>query len=123
APADPTREGYTFTGWSASLDDITGDLTITAQYAINTYTVTFQDHDGSVIETQTVEHGSSATAPADPTREGYTFTGWDASFAEVTGDLTVTAQYAINTYTVTFADYDGSVIETQTVEHGSSATA
>uniref|UniRef100_UPI0018906864 Ig-like domain-containing protein n=1 Tax=Aliidiomarina indica TaxID=2749147 RepID=UPI0018906864 len=123
APADPTREGYTFTGWSASLDDITGDLTITAQYAINTYTVTFQDHDGSVLDTQTVEHGSAATAPADPTREGYTFTGWDVSFSEITSDLTVTAEYEINTYTVTFINYDGAELKVQEVAHGEAATA
>uniref|UniRef100_UPI00188DD096 InlB B-repeat-containing protein n=1 Tax=Aliidiomarina indica TaxID=2749147 RepID=UPI00188DD096 len=124
APTDPSRTGYTFTGWDPSdFSEITGDLTITAQYAINTYTVTFQDHDGSVLDTQTVEHGSGATAPADPVRTGYTFTGWDPSFAEVTGDLTVTAQYAINTYTVTFQDHDGTVLDTQSVEHGSGATA
>jgi hypothetical protein len=123
APADPTREGYTFTGWDVPFDNVTGDLTVTAQYQINSYTVTFLDWDGSMLATDTVDHGSAATAPADPTREGYTFTGWDVPFDNVTGDLTVTAQYQINSYTVTFLDWDGSMLATDTVDHGGAATA
>ena len=66
------------------------------------YTVTFQDHDGTVLKVETVESGSSATAPEDPVREGYTFTGWDAAFDQVICDLTVTAQYQIaNEFTLT----------------------
>lgn len=58
-----------------------------------TFTVTFVDFDGTVLKTETVESGKGATAPADPTREGYTFTGWDVSFDAVTSDMTVTARY------------------------------
>ena len=58
-----------------------------------TYTVTFKDYDGTVLKTETVESGKSATAPADPTRAGYTFNGWDKTFDNVTGNLTVTATY------------------------------
>ena len=57
------------------------------------YTVTFVDWDGNVLKTEQVEQGTSATAPSNPTREGYNFTGWDVDFSNVTSDLTVTAQY------------------------------
>jgi|GEM_PF-3055705 len=57
----------------------------------DTYTVIFKDHDGRVLKTETVEHGKSAIAPADPTRVGYTFSGWDKDFDNVTSDLTVIA--------------------------------
>ena len=59
-----------------------------------TYTVTFKDYDGTVLKTQeNVEHGSSAVAPSNPTREGYTFTCWDKVFDNVTGNLEVIATY------------------------------
>jgi len=93
APADPTREGYDFTGWSPSYDSVTGNLTVVAQYTIKTFTVTFVDFDGAVIDEQTVDWNTGATAPADPTRESYEFTGWDKAFDPVTSNLTVTAQY------------------------------
>jgi surface protein len=69
------------------------NLVYTVEYSIPTYTVTFVDYDGTVLKTQTVEEGSSATAPADPSRAGYTFTGWDKSFSNITSNLTVSAQY------------------------------
>lgn len=61
-----------------------------------TFTVTFKDHDGTVLKTQTVQSGKAATAPAVPARKGYAFTGWDKTFNKVTGDLVVTAQYVLN---------------------------
>ena len=123
APADPTRVGYTFTGWDKAFTNITADLVVTAQYEINTYTVTFKDWDGTVLMTQQVQYGGAATAPANPTRTGYTFTGWDKAFTNVTADLVVTAQYEINTYTVTFKDWDGNVLKTQEVQYGGDAEA
>ena len=123
APADPTRVGYTFTGWDKAFTNITADLVVTAQYEINTYTVTFKDWDGTVLKTQEVQHGGDAEAPADPTRVGYTFTGWDKAFTNITADLVVTAQYEINTYTVTFKDWNGTVLKTQEVQYGGDAEA
>ncbi len=61
---------------------------------VETFTVTFVDHDGTVLKTcENVESGTAAAAPSDPTREGYTFIGWDKEFDNVTSDLTITAQY------------------------------
>ena len=130
APADPVREGYTFIGWDKSFSNVQSDLTVTAQYEKNVvyYTVTFLDWDGTTLKTEQVEQGKSATAPAAPVREGYTFIGWDKDFSNVQSDLTVTAQYEKNVpepiyYTVTFQDWDGTVLKTEQVEQGKSATA
>lgn len=121
APANPTFTGYTFTGWDKAFDKVTSDLTVTAQYAINKYTVKFVDFDGKELSVQTVNWNTAATAPANPTYTGYTFTSWDKAFDKVTSDLTVTAQYAINKYTVKFVDYDGKELSVQTVNWGTAA--
>jgi uncharacterized repeat protein (TIGR02543 family) len=96
APTVPDREGYTFTGWDSDFDNVTANITVTALYRINTYTVTFVNYDGTELDTQTVDWNTAATAPAVPDREGYTFTGWDVTFDKVTADLTVTAQFTRN---------------------------
>ncbi len=128
APA--TSGGASFVSWNGCDTTDPADRTctvtmdedkiVTANYR---FTVTFKDHDGTVLKTELVEHGSSATAPADPVREGHTFTEWDRAFDNVTESMDVTALYDINTYTVTFRDYDGTVLKTELVEHGSRATA
>ncbi len=63
------------------------------QPTVQTYTVTFQDYDGTVLKTQTVQRGKAAEPPADPTREEYIFNGWDKAYDNVTSDLVVTATY------------------------------
>ena len=123
APAVPTREGYTFTGWDVSFANITSALTVTAQYSQSVYVVSFVDAEGQSLSTQQITHGQAATAPAVPAREGYTFTGWDVSFANITSALTVTAQYSQNVYVVSFVDADGKQIATQQITHGQAATA
>ena len=69
---------------------------------IETFTVTFVDHDGTVLKTETVESGKSATPPQEPIREGYNFIGWDKAYNNVTTDLTVTAEYEKNYSSPTF---------------------
>jgi len=88
------------------------------------YTVSFVDYDDSPITSVEVVEGESATAPEDPTREGYDFAGWDTDFSNVTADLTVKATYTIKTFTVSFVDWDNSPIgEAQTVDYGTAAVA
>src|SRR5574344_1578136 len=90
--------------------------------ASTTYTVTFKDYDGSIIDTQTVPSGGSATPPT-PTRTGYDFTGWSGgSYTNVTSNVVLTAQYSIKTFTVRFLDWNNDVLDTQTVDYGGSAT-
>ncbi len=121
-PSNPTRTGYTFTGWNGSYTNVTSNRTITATYKINTYTVKFVDWNGTVLKTQTVNHGSNVTPPSNPNRTGYTFTGWKGSYTNVTSNRTITATYKINTYTVKFVDWNGTVLKTQSVNYGSNAT-
>ncbi|MBP3466733.1 MAG: InlB B-repeat-containing protein, partial [Paludibacteraceae bacterium] len=121
-PTVPARAGYTFTGWDADFSNVTGDVVATATFSTNAYSVTFKDWNGDVLKSQNVAYGNSATAPATPTRTGYTFAGWDKAFSNVTEDLIVTATYTINTYTVTFKNWNGDVLSTQTVDYGAGAT-
>lgn len=123
-PAAPEHEGHTFIRWDDDGVFITDDLTITAEYAVNTYTVTFVDGvTGAVLGQQLVPYGEAAEAPAYAAHEGYHFTGWSTAFDRISADTTVTAQYERNAYTVTFLDWDETVLATQTVLHGDAAQA
>jgi hypothetical protein len=104
APQVPPREGHTFTGWDTLFTNVTQDITVTAQYTVNTYTVIFKDHDGTTLKTETVDYGGFATAPPDPARIGYVFTGWDSDFDNVTADLSVTAGYRLSDDTTIIID-------------------
>ncbi|RRJ94614.1 hypothetical protein Ga0100231_009920 [Opitutaceae bacterium TAV4] len=134
-PANPIKTGYTFAGWynGATVYDfdtlVTGDLTLTAHWTINQYTVTFDSDAGSAVPPQTVNHGATATRPANPTKDGYTFVDWynGATVYDfdtpVTGALTLTAHWTINQYTVAFNSEGGSPTPgSQTVNHGATAT-
>lgn len=97
APAAPTKTGYTFMGWEPELPAImpAEDMTLTAQWRINQYTVTFDTDGGSAVASITQDYGTAITAPADPTREGYTFMGWDKKIPTTmpAGDMTITAKW------------------------------
>ena len=123
-------EGYTFKRWSDGNTDnprtiqVSSDITLTAEFDLDTrYLVTFVDWDGTVLSSVSVDSGEAAIAPADPTREGYTFIGWDKDFSNVTDNITVTAQYQINRYRVRFFDYDDTLLHTDSVEYQSAAVA
>ena len=110
APSNPARTGYTFAGWNKSFDHIWQDTVVTAKYNINKYTVTFKNYDGTVLKTQTVSYGSSATAPSNPTRTGYMFAGWDKSFSNIKQNTVVTATYEKNQTTIYYKGYDNPYI-------------
>lgn len=105
-PADPAKEGYTFNGWHGNYKNVTEDRTIVAKYIpvpvtpsattvvpSITYTVTFVDWNGNVISVVTVKPNEDATAPTDPKRSGYSFSGWNGDYTNVTEDRTITATY------------------------------
>lgn len=95
--------------------------TVYVKWTINSYTVTFMDGK-TVLKTEKVQHGSAATAPEVPEKDGKTFKEWDKGFSKVTSDLTINAVYDVDTFTVTFKDGE-KVLETQTVEYEAAATA
>lgn len=123
APSAPIVEGYTFTGWNLEFSKATSNLELVALYSMNKYKVVFLDNFGEVIKEEFVNYSESATAPIAPVIEHYTFKEWDKKFNNITGDLEVKSIYEKNKYTVTFKDYDGSVIKTEEVEYLSGATA
>ncbi len=97
-------------------------MTLYAQYTINSYTVTFKDWDGSVLDTDTVNHGDDATPPADLVKDRPRRSPAGTGLSEdVTENRTITATYTINQYTVTFVDWDDSVLDTDTVNYGGDA--
>ena len=86
------------------------------------HSVTFVDYDGTVLSAQSVAHGSAAIEPTAPEREGYAFIGWDKDFSNVTEDMTVTAQYSANSYSITYT-VNGEEYTAQTYEFGAVVSA
>ena len=122
-----TREGYTFKGWDKEIPETmpAENITVKAQWEINQYTITFDTNGGSEIAPITQDYGTEITAPADPTRKGYTFKGWDKEIPETmpAENITVKAQWEINQYTITFDTNGGSEIAPITQDYGTEITA
>ncbi len=127
APADPTREGYTFKGWDKEIPKTmpAENMTVKAQWEINQYTISFDTNGGSEIAPITQDYGTKITAPADPTRKGYTFKGWDKEIPKTmpAENMTVKAQWEINQYTISFDTNGGSEIAPITQDYGTNITA
>lgn len=131
APA--ATPGYTFGGWNKAdgtawdyaSDKVTDNITLYAKWAANTYTITFDTAGGSEIAPITQDYGTVITAPKAPTREGYTFIGWDKEIPTTmpAENMTVTAQWEINQYTITFDTNGGSEIAPITQDYGTAITA
>ena len=131
APA--ATPGYTFGGWNKAdgtawdyaSDKVTDNITLYAKWAANTYTITFDTAGGSEIAPITQDYGTNIAAPADPTREGYTFIGWDKAIPTTVPaeNMTVTAQWEINQYTITFDTNGGSEIAPITQDYDTAITA
>ena len=126
-PADPTKTGYTFAGWEPAIPDVMPgeDMTIKAKWTVNQYTITFDSNGGTTVEPITQDYGTTVTAPENPTKTGYTFAGWDPEIPETmpAEDVTITAQWTINQYTITFDTNGSSVIDPITQDYGTKVTA
>ncbi|MDO4516353.1 MAG: InlB B-repeat-containing protein [Bacillota bacterium] len=123
APENPTKTGYTFVGWDDTIPNImpAKNMTITARWTINQYTITFDTDDGTKIAPITLDYGETVTAPENPTKTGYTFVGWDDTIPNTmpAKNMTITAQWRINQYTITLnPNYDGGESGTMTTGDG-----
>ncbi|MBR2165625.1 MAG: InlB B-repeat-containing protein, partial [Paludibacteraceae bacterium] len=137
-PADPSEAGYTFVGWykedactnawNFASDEVTDATTLFAKWTVNSYTITFDGNGGSEVASITQNYGTEITPPANPTRTGYTFAGWDPAVPAtmpVDGETCV-AQWTINSYQVKFVDEDGTTnlgSYPQTLDYGTAVTA
>ena len=119
APANPSKTGYTFVGWDKKIPTAmpAENITIKAQWKANSYTITFDTDGGSEISPTTQDYGSEITAPANPSKTGYTFVGWDKEIptAMLAENITIKAQWKANSYTITFDTDGGSKVESKTL--------
>ena len=130
-PADPTKEGYTFIGWYNGESKwnfetpVTADLTLTAKWQINRYTITFDTAGGSEVPSITQDYGTAITPPAAPTRTGYTFAGWDKTIPATmpAENITLTARWTVNQYTITFKPENGGQDIVIKQDYGTAITA
>ena len=140
APAAPTKEGYRFGGWyydnnggkakwDFDTDTVTRAMTLTAKW-VQTYTVTFETSGGSAVAPVTVDAGSTATKPADPTKSGHNFGGWykdstlqtpwDFANGTVTADTTLYAKWTANPPAPSYDDSDPTyAVSAPAAENGS----
>lgn len=117
-PADPTKTGYTFTGWNGYTAGMTmpaGDVTFAAQFEINKYTIKWLVKYGNneeVVYQIKLEYGAAVNSPTDPVRDGYRFKGWDQTPPATMpdSDVTITATLTAVQYTVKFRESNGNYV-------------
>ncbi|MCI5507215.1 MAG: InlB B-repeat-containing protein, partial [Prevotella sp.] len=130
APADPTRAGWVFLGWSPEVDATVPakDVTYTAQWKQDIITLRFVFWDDNKVEYQYKPGEEITEIPEVPAREGYTFKGWDKTIPEVmpedvdNGVLVITANWSVNKYVVYFIA-NGKTVKKQTMTYGSPIVA
>ena len=131
---EPIREGYYFRGWYKDADctqmwdfddPIPGNMTLYAGWDILSYVIRVRLENGEQDIIINQNYGTPVTVPDDPTREGYTFIGWDIPFpAKMPAKITtITAQWTINQYTITFDTAGGSEIDSIEQDYDTAITA
>ena len=130
-PDNPTKEGHTFIGWYNGESEwdfeapVTTGLILTAKWQVNQYTITFKPENGGQDIVIKQDYGTAITAPANPTKTGYTFAGWDKTIPSTmpAGNMTITAQWQVNQYTITFKPENGGQDIVIKQDYGTAITA
>lgn len=124
APNAPEVKGKTFERWDGTAEYVTENVTITAIYKLNPYTIKFILNNGEADVVRTQDYGTAITAPT-PKMSGHTFAGWDKPVPETmpANDVTITAQWKINKYTITFVLGNGKDNVVLTQDYGTAITA
>ena len=120
--AEPSKEGYTFSGWSEIPETMPAhSVTVTGSFSINSYKLTYTV-DGEVYKTYDLEYGATITPEAEPTKEGYNFSGWSEIPETMPAhDVTVTGTFSINSYKLTYV-VDGVEYKSYDIEYGATIT-
>lgn len=105
----PTKEGYTFSGWRWIPSKMPAeDVTVTGTFTINKYKLTYMVN-GEKYKSYDVEYGQTITPEDEPTKEGYTFSGWSWIPSKMPAeDVTVTGTFTANHYKLIYM-VDGAV--------------
>ena len=130
-PDNPTKEGHTFIGWYNGESEwdfeipVTTGLILTAKWQVNQYTITFKPENGGQDIVIKQDYGTAITAPANPTKTGYTFAGWDKTIPTTmpAGDMTITARWTVNQYTITLKPENGGQDIVIKQDYGTAITA
>lgn len=143
--AETDAASYVFIGWDSTITNVTGEKTYTAKYKTieKTYVVTFRNWDNSILgEPITYKYGEMPSYKGIPTKPSttsngkttyYVFDGWTPELATVTKDVTYIAKFkasdkdasgdaGYDEVTVTFKNWDLTVLETKTVKAGTVPT-
>ena len=121
APTAPEREGYAFIGWDKDFSNVTEDMTVTAQYSANSYSITYTIN-GEEYTAQTYEFGAVVSAPEYTVPEGHTFSGWDIPETMPAENLVLDAALTVNSYSITYT-INGEEYTAQTYEFGAAVSA
>ena len=133
-----SKVGYTLDGWYTSLNNgqtfdekwsftnnkVTTDITLYAKWIINQYTITFNTNGGSSVSSISQDYDTLVIAPANPTKLGYTFSGWSqpVPIKMPAEDVTLIAEWSINQYTITFDSNGGSPVTAITQDYATTVS-
>ena len=120
--AEPTKEGYTFSGWSEIPATMpASNVEVIGTFSINSYKLVYKV-DGAEYNSLTLEYNSTVTPEAEPTKEGYTFSGWSEIPSNMpANDVEVTGSYTVNTYALKYM-VDGVLYHTDSIAFGTAIT-